>query len=166
MEFKTNEMLVNILLSIVAFAFMEFVAWSNHKFIMHGFLWKWHKDHHINDHKKVALKAEAVNSGFEKNDYFFLVYAIPAIILLILGVHYAFPKLISIGIGISLYGLTYFLIHDVLIHQRLKIPFLKKINSSYLRAIREAHLAHHRGKHVKDFSNYGLLIFQRRFLKS
>lgn len=157
---------MNILFAIGAFCFMEFIAWSNHKYVMHGFLWKWHADHHINDNKKNKLQTELYKPGFEKNDYFFLVYAIPAIILLIIGFWFAIPALISIGIGISLYGMTYFIIHDVIIHQRLKIPFLRNIRNPYMQAIIKAHLAHHRGKNIRDFDNYGLLIFQRRFFKN
>ena len=158
-------MIWNILLAVAAFAFMEFVAWSNHKFVMHGFLWKWHADHHTNDHKKNASQTELYNPGFEKNDYFFLVYAIPAIILLIIGFYFSFPRLVALGIGISAYGFTYFMLHDVMVHQRLKIPFLIHPKSKYLQSVIKAHLAHHRGKNVHDFNNYGLLIFQRRFLK-
>ena len=157
--------MINILIVLAAFMFMEFVAWSNHKFVMHGFLWKWHADHHMNDHKKNASQTELYKPGFEKNDYFFLVYAIPGIILLIAGFYFKIASLLSAGIGISLYGMTYFAIHDVIIHQRLKIPFLINIKNKYIRAIVRAHLAHHRGKNVRDFDNYGLLIFQRRFLK-
>ena len=119
----------NTLLVISAFAFMEFIAWSNHKYVMHGFLWKWHKDHHINDHKKADAELD-YQPGFEKNDYFFLVYALPAIILLILGIWLKITAIIAVGIGISLYGLTYFLIHDVLIHQRLNIPFLQRLKNT------------------------------------
>ncbi len=158
-------MIWNILLALAAFAFMEFVAWSNHKFVMHGFLWKWHADHHINDHKKNASQTDLYKPGFEKNDYFFLVYAVPAIVLLLLGFYFGLPRVISIGIGISAYGLTYFALHDVMVHQRLKIPFLIRPKSKYLQSVIEAHLAHHRGKNVRDFNNYGLLIFQRRFFK-
>ena len=156
---------MNILIAIAAFCFMEFVAWSNHKFVMHGFLWKWHRDHHVNDHKKTASQTELYKPGFEKNDYFFLVYAIPAIVVLIIGFFFNISALIALGIGISLYGLTYFAIHDVMIHQRLNIPFLTNIKNKYLKAVREAHLAHHRGKNIRDFDNYGLLIFQSRFFK-
>lgn len=156
---------MNIVLVILAFAFMELVAWSNHKYVMHGFLWKWHADHHTNDHKKNASQTELYKSGFEKNDYFFLVYAIPGIILLSLGFYLNIVSLIDIGIGISIYGITYFALHDVLIHQRLKIPFLINTKNHYLKSIVKAHLAHHRGKNIRDFDNYGLLIFQRRFLK-
>ena len=45
---------------------MEFMAWFSHKYIMHGFLWSIHKDHHIKDHK----------SWFERNDLFFIFYAL------------------------------------------------------------------------------------------
>ncbi len=158
--------MINSLLAIGAFAFMEFIAWSNHKYVMHGFLWKWHKDHHVNDHKK-AKDVQYYEPGFEKNDYFFLVYATPAIILLILGFWLQITEMVAIGIGISLYGLTYFIIHDVIIHERLNIPFLLKFkNSKFMRAVARAHMAHHRGKNIRDFDNYGLLVFQFRFFKN
>ncbi len=157
--------MINVLIAIAAFLFMEFVAWSNHKFVMHGFLWKWHADHHINDNKKSKTQIELYNPGLEKNDYFFLVYAIPAIILLLAGFYFNIAPLIAAGIGISLYGTTYFVIHDIMIHQRVKIPFLMNIKNRYIQSIIRAHLAHHRGKNIHDFDNYGLLIFQRRFLK-
>jgi beta-carotene 3-hydroxylase len=45
---------------------MEFMAWFTHKYIMHGFLWSLHKDHHHKDH----------DSWFERNDAFFIFYAV------------------------------------------------------------------------------------------
>ena len=60
-------MIFNILIVLGTFFFMEFMAWFSHKFVMHGFLWYLHKDHH------------QVEPGFfEKNDAFFLIYAIPS----------------------------------------------------------------------------------------
>ena len=61
---------------------MEFVAWFSHKYIMHGFLWSWHKDHHRKDH----------DSWFEKNDLFFLVYAIPSVLFVVLWVSFYFGQ--------------------------------------------------------------------------
>ena len=52
-----------IIILIFSFLFMEFNAWFTHKYIMHGFLWSIHKDHH----KKHG------NSWFEKNDLFFFI---------------------------------------------------------------------------------------------
>ena len=68
-------MIVNGLIVIFTFFFMEFVAWFAHKYIMHGFLWSLHKDHHQVDKDKT----------FQKNDYFFLIFAIPSIIFFVIG---------------------------------------------------------------------------------
>jgi len=156
--------MINLGLLILSFGFMEFIAWSNHKYVMHGFLWRWHKDHHLNDRKKIAME-DMKFSGFEKNDLFFLIYALPAIILLIIGFSTSNLQVSFIGIGITIYGFTYFLIHDVMIHQRLHITFLIRNKSMYSQAIVRAHLAHHRPKNINDFKNFGLLIFPLRFFK-
>lgn len=156
-------MALNIFLFIGSFCFMEFVAWSNHKYVMHGFLWSWHRDHHINDHAKQPK--DFVKKRFEKNDLFFLTYAIPAIILILSGVYYDVMSALAIGLGITFYGFIYFLIHDVVYHKRLKIPFIQKNRTRYMKALVKAHDAHHNAKSAEDFKNFGLLIFQSRFLK-
>ena len=69
---------------------MEFVAWFSHKYIMHGFLWVWHKDHHKKEH----------DSWFEMNDLFFVVYALMSFGFVVLynefGQWYGLP--IALGI--------------------------------------------------------------------
>lgn len=145
--------LLIIFLIVASFAFMEFVAWSNHKYVMHGFLWSLHRDHHTSD---IAGKPV-----LQKNDLFFLIYAIPAIILIIIGLSLPNPYMIVIGAGITLYGVTYFIIHDVVYHQRL--PWFKNPTNAYIKAIIKAHGAHHKPKNVSDFKNYGLLVFPKRF---
>ena len=55
-----------ILVFLGTYFFMEFMAWFTHKYIMHGLLWSLHKDHHHKDH----------DSWFERNDSFFIFYAI------------------------------------------------------------------------------------------
>ncbi len=156
--------MLNVSLLIISYLFMEFVAWSNHKYIMHGFLWKWHKDHHRKD-RQHTLPEKTEDKRFEKNDLFFLVYALPAIILLILGFSLHYLALSYIGVGITLYGFTYFIIHDIIIHNRLTISFLRKKPNYYIRAIVKAHTAHHLPKNKTDFQNYGLLFFPSRFFK-
>ncbi len=141
------------LLIILAFLFMEFVAWSNHKYVMHGFLWSLHMDHHFTD---IASKPV-----LQKNDFFFIIYATPAIILIISGLMVSNPYLLAIGAGITLYGFTYFMIHDVIIHKRL--PLFRNSSNMYIKAIINAHNAHHRPKNETDFKNYGLLIFPKRY---
>ena len=157
--------MINIALILVAFCFMEFVAWFNHKYVMHGFLWKWHVDHHRKDHQQ-PLPEKKEEKRLEKNDLFFLVYAIPAIVLLIAGFTISYYTIVYIGVGITLYGLTYFIIHDVIIHKRINIPFLQKNQPYCLKAVINAHKAHHWPKSKDDFHNFGLLVFPRRFFKT
>lgn len=128
-----------ILIVLATFMFMEFMAWFAHKYVMHGFLWILHKDHHKPDHQ-----------GLEKNDLFALIFAIPSIVLIMIGSQ-ELNVLFWMGIGIALYGLAYFLYHDVLVHQRLKI--FGKVDSWYFNSIIRAHYDHHAGK-----KNYGFLF--------
>src|SRR4051794_31912535 len=103
--------IMNTAIVLLSFAGMELVAWFSHKYIMHGLLWVLHKDHH----KKVS-------GGFmEHNDFFFLIFAIPGLLCLVLGIRSNVNFLFWIGMGITLYGMTYFVIHDIFIHQRFKI---------------------------------------------
>ena len=143
---------------------MEFVAWSNHKYVMHGFLWKWHKDHHRKDNQKY-LPQQTEYKRFELNDLFFLLYALPAIFLMIIGFSINFLPFVFISIGITLYGFTYFIIHDIIIHKRLYVPFLENPFNKYIKAIIKAHTAHHLPKNKNDFNNFGLLIFPVNFFK-
>lgn len=125
---------MNLLIVIATFFLMEGATWVIHKYVMHGFLWVLHKDHH--DHS---------NEGkLEKNDYFFVIFAIPAMALILFGVQNGYDYRFFIGIGITLYGAAYFFVHDLFIHQRLKI--LRNTENPYFLAIRRAHKQHH--KHV------------------
>ena len=101
----------HVLLFIFTFLFMEFAAWSMHKYVMHGFLWILHKDHHHKDH----------DSWFERNDAFFLFYAVVSIICFYLGSQTAFWYGWPLGLGILAYGIAYFMVHDIFIHQRFKL---------------------------------------------
>jgi beta-carotene 3-hydroxylase len=134
---------------------MEFVAWFAHKYIMHGFLWIWHEDHHKPHHDKHGF--------FEKNDLFFLVFAIPSAISYIVGLSTPHFWLLFVGIGISIYGLIYFLIHDVYIHQRFR--WFKQLDSTYSRAILRAHGAHHAKQEKEDGESFGLLFVHPKYFK-
>jgi beta-carotene 3-hydroxylase len=137
--------MINLLITVVAFASMEAVAWITHKYIMHGILWILHKDHHKKDS----------NGFFERNDFFFLIFAIPGIVGLFLGIEYDFNFLFWIGLGITIYGFAYFLIHDIFIHQRFKL--LRNIDNSYFKAIRRAHKMHHKNMEKQNGECFGML---------
>lgn len=139
-----------ILWTLLGFGLMELFSWAIHKYLMHGILWKIHKTHHT--HTK---------GFFELNDLFTLIFGGSAILLIFLGID-AFDYRFWIGCGISLYGMSYFILHDVMIHKRLS--WFKKPKSKFLRAISEAHRAHH--KTQKDNSvSFGLFVVPRKFWK-
>ena len=142
-----------ILILILTFLFMEFVAWFSHKFIMHGFLWSWHKDHHKKDH----------DSWFEKNDLFFLVYAIPSVFFVVLWGEYSFWAGLPIAIGIFCYGLTYFIVHDIFIHRRFKI--FRNIDNSYAKGIRRAHKIHHKNINKEGGVCFGMLYVPKKYFQ-
>ncbi|NND76749.1 MAG: carotene hydroxylase [Flavobacteriales bacterium] len=142
--------LLNIGLLIGTFLFMEFVAWFTHKYIMHGVLWVLHKDHHVHE-----------PGFFEKNDAFFLIFAIPGSLLTIFGTFNPNDIMLMIGLGITLYGLCYFLVHDIFIHQRFKI--FRRTKNNYLRAIRKAHKVHHKHLTKEQGECFGMLYVPRKY---
>ncbi len=147
--------LLYIIITIGTVIGMEFVAWLAHKYLMHGLLWDWHEDHHKPHHEKDGF--------FEKNDLFFLVFAIPSAAAYMIGSATTHTWLFFIGVGISIYGLIYFLIHDVYIHRRFK--WFKQLDSTYSRGILRAHGAHHAKQTKEDGESFGLLFVNKKYFK-
>jgi len=137
----------------LTFFIMEFMAWFTHKYVMHGFLWSLHKDHHHKDH----------NSWFERNDLFFIFYAVVSAGCVILWGEYNFDPGLAIGIGIFAYGLVYFLVHDIFIHQRFKI--WRNANNRYARGVRRAHKMHHKHLSKEDGECFGMLWVPLKYFK-
>ena len=146
-----NLLLISVVL--VTFIFMEFIAWFSHKHIMHGFLWSLHKDHHKKNHK----------SWFERNDLFFIFYALFSSILVVLWGEAGFWPGLPMGIGIFLYGAAYFLVHDVFIHQRFK--FFRKVNNRYAKGLRRAHKIHHKHLDKDKAECFGMLWVPLKYFK-
>lgn len=145
---------MEILVTILTFFLMEGVTWLSHKYLMHGSLWLLHEDHH----QKVP------NSVLEKNDSFFIIFAIPSIALFALGTFVTgLSILLFIGLGILFYGIAYFLVHDIFIHQRFKI--FTRTDNFYLRAIRKAHKMHHKHLNKEDGECFGMLWVPLKYFK-
>lgn len=128
------ETLAAFAIVIVAFVAMECIAWSSHKYIMHGFGWGWHRDHH-----------EPHDKAIEKNDLYGVVGAAMSISMFMLGSPLvmgdaAWWPATFIGIGILAYGIVYTLIHDGLVHQRW-FRFVPK--RGYAKRLVQAHKLHH-----------------------
>lgn len=142
-----------ILIYVTTFLFMEFMAWFSHKYIMHGFLWHLHKDHHKKDH----------GSWFERNDLFFIFYAVVSMSLVILWGEYGFWAGLPMALGIFTYGMSYFIVHDIFIHQRFKI--LRTTNSKYAKGLRRAHKIHHKSIHKGGGECFGMLWVPIKYFK-
>ena len=144
---------IYIVVFLLTFFMMEFMAWFTHKYIMHGFLWSLHRDHHRKDH----------DSWFERNDTFFIFYALISIGFFLLWQNDILQIGLAIGLGIFAYGLTYFLVHDIFIHQRFKI--FRSATSRYGKAVRRAHKMHHKHLDKGDGECFGMLLFPYKYWK-
>jgi beta-carotene 3-hydroxylase len=144
---------LHISIVIGTFIFMEAVAWFTHKYVMHGIGWFLHDDHHVPSKK----------SFFEKNDFFFLIFAIPGMTFIGLGTFMGYNILLMVGIGITIYGAAYFFVHDLFIHQRIKV--LRQTKNPYLRAIRKAHKVHHKHLTKENGECFGMLWVPLKYYK-
>ncbi len=143
-------MILYIAITLLVFAAMEGITWLTHKYVMHGFLWYLHEDHH-----------QKTDGFFEKNDAFFLIFAIPSWLCIMLGSMNQNYIAVSIGAGIAMYGAAYFIVHEVIIHQRFK--WFSKSNNRYIKVIRWAHKMHHKHLDKQDGESFGMLIVAAKY---
>ncbi len=128
---STWTILATILATVIA---MEWVAWASHKYIMHGWGWGWHRDHH-----------EPHDNALEKNDLYGIVGAVMSMSMfaigspLVLGAD-AWEPGTWVGLGIMFYGIIYTVIHDGIVHQR----YFKYVpRNGYAKRLVQAHKLHH-----------------------
>ena len=126
-----SAILATVLITVLA---MEGLAWSSHKYVMHGFGWGWHRDHH-----------EPHDGFWEKNDLYAVVGAGMSIAMFAVGSPLvmgssAWEPGTWIGLGILIYGIIYSAIHDGLVHQRW---FRWVPRKGYARRLVQAHKLHH-----------------------
>lgn len=129
---------------VIVFAAMEGVAWFLHKYIMHGAGWYLHEDHH-----------HFTGRRFQKNDIFGLFFGILSFIFILTGALSGFDLRFALGIGIALYGIGYFLVHDVFFHQRIRMSYRPR--SRYLKRVLSAHAIHHQKSTAHSGVNFGFL---------
>lgn len=145
--------LIWILFFLGTFCAMEFMAWFTHKYVMHGFLWSLHKDHHHKNH----------NTWWERNDLFFVFYAVVSMSCIMLHDPITFWMGEAIGLGILAYGIAYFVVHDIFIHQRFKL--FRKANHWYARGVRRAHKIHHKHLGKSKGECFGMLFVPFKYFK-
>ena len=129
-------------LVVLTAALMEPVAYAAHRWVMHGFGWRWHRTHHTPHHR-----------GLEGNDLYALCFAALAIFLFWIGRDGSAPY--WIGLGMTLYGLFYAVLHDGLVHHRLPIRWVPR--RGYLRRLVQAHRLHHAVHRQHGCVSFGFL---------
>ena len=118
-----------ILLTVIgAVVGMELFAWWAHKYVMHGWGWGWHRDHH-----------EPHDNKLEKNDLYAVTFGAIVVVMFMVGFLVS-PFLWWLAFGITLYGLIYTFIHDGLVHQRY---FRWVPKRGYAKRLVQAHKLHH-----------------------
>jgi len=150
--FNTSQLftMIYVFVAIGVFLLMEPITWATHKYVMHGFLWYLHEDHH-----------QKSDGFFEKNDAFFLIFAIPSWLCIMLGSMAQNYWSVGIGAGIAMYGFAYFLVHEIIIHQRFKL--FTRSNNKYIKAIRWAHKMHHKHLGKEDGESFGMLLVAKKY---
>ena len=143
-------LILPVCILIVTLLLMEITSWAMHKFLFHGPLWFIHKSHH-----------KPHTHFFEWNDVFSILFGGISVYMMWLGGE-NFAWTFWVGLGISLYGLIYFIFHDWFIHNRLK-SF--KTNNWYLLGIRRAHKIHHKSLSKHGSEEFGLLTASLKYFK-
>ena len=140
--------ILHIAIILGTLAGMEAFSWFIHKYLFHGPLWFIHKSHH-----------QQRSGWFEFNDIFSLLFAGIAIGLMWMG-RIDMDSKFWVGVGITVYGIIYFIFHDWFIHNRLK-SF--KTANSYLLGIRRAHKIHHKSTEKNPSEEFGLLLASKKY---
>ena len=113
---------------------MELWSRALHRRLWHGALWSLHASHH------------APRSGrVERNDALSVSHAPLAIAALLYGcmggAGWGREVSFGAGLGMTIFGMAYVVLHDGLVHGRLPVRFL--LRWRYFRRVRAAHLVHH-----------------------
>ncbi|MEM7658416.1 MAG: beta-carotene hydroxylase, partial [Bacteroidota bacterium] len=68
---------------------------------------------------------------------------------------------LGVGIGIDVYGVIYFIFHDVIIHRRIKMKY--KFTSKYVNRLIRAHKIHHKHQAKNPSEAYGFLYATKKY---
>jgi beta-carotene 3-hydroxylase len=129
-----------------AFMGMELLSYLLHRWVFHGILWKIHITHHT---RRTGL--------LEANDLFSFFFTGLAILLLVVGLSDPLGNpAFAIGTGMTIYGMLYFVVHDLMTHRRF---FPMSPAMRWMAMVRRAHLAHHQSIEKKGREPFGLFLF-------
>ena len=125
--------------------FWELVAYLMHRYVMHGFGWFLHEDHH-----------RSSGHHLQKNDSYALFFALCSFLLIYGGLSAGLGLVAAAGFGVALYGVGYVLFHDIMFHKRFRHIRLP-VKGAYLERIVASHRVHHSVVTRDGASNFGFL---------
>jgi len=138
--------LLLFLIFVATVAAMEGFAYVMHRWVMHGPGWFLHASHH-----------RTRTGWWEANDLYFVIFAMPSILLLLGGVRWGWGDwATACGAGIAAYGLIYLGFHDILVHRRVGHRHVPR--SPYMKRIMQAHRLHHAVETREGCVSFGFLI--------
>ena len=135
-----------LLIFIGTIVAMEGFAYVMHRWVMHGPGWFLHASHH-----RPRL------GRWEANDLYFVIFAMPSILLLLGGVQWGWGNwATACGAGIAGYGMIYLGFHDIIVHRRIVHRYVPR--SAYMKRIVQAHRLHHAVEARSGCVSFGFLI--------
>ena len=133
--------------AVAAFVAMEPVTAATHRWVMHGIGERLHRSHHR------SPSADRPPSRFETNDWYPVIFAALVNVGFYAGLNWdGFAGLVPVGVGVTAYGMSYALVHDVYIHGRLG-SFAQGRIAAFDR-LADAHRIHH----LYNEAPYGMLV--------
>lgn len=137
------------LIFLATIAAMEGFAYVMHRWVMHGPGWFLHASHH-----------RPRTGRWEANDLYFVIFAMPSILLLLGGVQWQWGDwATAVGAGIAAYGAIYLGFHDIIVHRRVAHRYVTR--SSYMKRIVQAHRLHHAVESKEGCVSFGFLVTPR-----
>lgn len=136
-------LLPRLAVAAVTIIAMEPLVALTHRYVMHGWGWAWHRDHHEPGHKHL-----------ERNDLFAVFGAALSIFVFAVAGN-AGHWLFWVALGMTVYGVLYALLHDGLVHRRYPIGWTPE--SGYVRRLIEAHHLHHAVREKEGGVSFGFL---------
>ena len=128
---------------LAAVAGMELFAWAMHKYVMHGWGWAWHRDHH-----------EPHHGTLERNDLYAVVFGLIVVAMFTIGYQVS-ERLWWAAMGITVYGVIYTVIHDGIVHQRW---FRWSPRRGYAKRLVQAHKLHHATVGKEGGVSFGFVV--------
>jgi beta-carotene 3-hydroxylase len=133
-------------LFLATVAAMEGFAYVMHRWVMHGPGWFLHASHH-----------RPRTGRWEANDLYFVIFALPTILLLLGGVQWHWGGwATAAGAGIAAYGAIYLGFHDIIVHRRVGRRYVPR--SPYMKRIVQAHRLHHAVETKGGCVSFGFLL--------